>query len=160
MVETTIPQKTGIAGGVCAAAMAICLPFTAQNEGLRLKAYLDPAHIWTICDGETLDVQPGETKTPEQCQSMLATRLGYFDWQVQMSVKVPMKPPMEAAFSDFSYNCGIAAFQHSTILKKLNSGDSIGACEGLLSWTRAKGVVLPGLVKRRAAEYKLCMEGI
>ncbi len=160
MADTPVSQKAGIAGAVCAAAMAICLPFTAQNEGLKLKAYLDPAGIYTVCYGETLNTTAGETKTPQECQGMLATRLGYFAWQVQSVVRVPMKPPMLAAYSDFSYNVGIAAFQKSTILKKLNSGDYSGACAGLLAWTRVKGVILPGLVRRRAAEYKLCMEGI
>lgn len=153
-------KKTGIAGAVCAAAMAICLPFTAQNEGLRLKAYLDPAGISTVCYGETLDVTPGETKTPQECQAMLAIRLGYFAWQVQSVVKVPMKPAMLAALADFSYNTGVAAFQRSTMLRKLNSGDSQGACDELLRWTTAKGHVLMGLVRRREAERALCIKGI
>lgn len=161
-ISSSIPmtKKVGIAGAVSSAVMLICLPFTAQNEGLRLKAYLDPAGIWTICEGETLDVIPGEKKTSEQCQNMLSTRLGFFAWQVQSAVKFPMKPPMEAAFTDFAYNVGVEAFQRSTMLKKLNSGDEAGGCKELLLWTRARGVVLAGLVRRRAAEYKLCMEGI
>lgn len=166
MIDADIPppsgfkKAAGIGGAISAAVLAIAIPFTAQNEGLRLKAYLDPAGIWTICNGETLNVTPGEQKTPQECQSMLSSRLGVFAWQVQSAVNHPIKPPMEAALADFAYNTGIEAFQRSTLLKKLNSGDSAGACDELLRWTTARGHVLTGLVRRRSAERKLCIEGI
>ena len=35
--------------------------------------------------------------------------------------------------------------------------DYPGACAELLKWTKAGGRELPGLVKRREAEYRMCM---
>jgi hypothetical protein len=32
-----------------------------------------------------------------------------------------------------------------------------GACDELLRWTKAKGITLPGLVKRREQERELCL---
>jgi lysozyme len=50
----------------------------------------------------------------------------------------------------------VSAFCHSTLNKKLNSGDYDGACKELLKWDKAGGKVLPGLVKRRQEEYAQC----
>lgn len=47
------------------------------------------------------------------------------------------------------------------MLRLLNAGDVKGAAEELLLWVKAGGVVLDGLVKRRAAERDLfCSGGI
>jgi lysozyme len=130
---------------------------TAHYEGLRLKAYLDPVGIPTICYGETDSVRLGQVRSAEQCDQMLAVRLGYFASQVRLSVKQPMTVERHAALSSFAYNVGIGAFQSSTLLRRLNAGDVAGACNELPRWNKAKGRVLPGLVKRREAERKLCL---
>ena len=40
------------------------------------------------------------------------------------------------------------------------AGDLRGACEALMLWTRAGGREVRGLVNRRTAERKLCLEGL
>ncbi len=45
--------------------------------------------------------------------------------------------------------------QPSTLLRKLNVGDAAGAAAEFAKWTRGAGKVMPGLVKRRAAEAAL-----
>ncbi len=153
-------SKAGIGGAALAAVMLIALPLTSGQEGLKLTPYRDPANILTICYGETDGVLAGQIKTKAQCDAMLDARLAGFSVAVANMVNFAMKPPMQAAFTDFSYNVGLEKFKASTALKKLNAGDLAGACQELLRWTRARGRVLPGLERRRAAEYKLCMEGI
>jgi lysozyme len=59
----------------------------------------------------------------------------------------------------FAYNVGGGNYCGSTLVRKLNAGDTAGACNELTRWTRAKGIVLPGLVKRREAERQLCLQG-
>lgn len=142
-----------------AAAVLIASPFTAHHEGLRLQAYLDPVGIPTICYGETQNVSIGMTKTKQECDALFTVRLGFFAMGVNTLVNVSMTPHTHAALTSFSYNVGLGAFSKSTLLKKLNAGDLQGACDGLLEWNKAKGVVLPGLVKRRQDERKLCLEG-
>lgn len=154
----------GVGGMITGAVMVLALPFTAQHEGLRLKTYLDVGGVPTICYGETLNVSLGQTKTKDQCDQMLSARLGYFAWQVDAAVVPPMKPEMHAALASFAYNVGLANFQTSTLLQKLNSGDAVGACNQLPRWNKIKQngtlVVSNGLTKRREAERQLCLKGI
>jgi lysozyme len=63
------------------------------------------------------------------------------------------------ALVSFTYNVGAGAFRTSTLLKKLNAGDTVGACNQLPRWNKAGGKVLPGLTRRRAAEQALCLKG-
>ena len=46
-------------------------------EGLRLRAYPDPANpaLATICYGETQGVHFGDVRTQGECEQMLADRL-------------------------------------------------------------------------------------
>jgi lysozyme len=144
--------------GVTAAAM-IAAPFTAHHEGLRLKAYLDPVGVPTICYGETVGVELGDVKTKEECDKLFETRLGYFAYRVDLLVDPEMKPKTHAALTSFAYNVGVGAFQRSTLLKKLNDGDLSGACAELDRWVYAGGQRLNGLIRRRAEERQLCLQG-
>lgn len=75
-------------------------------------------------------------------------------------VRVPLSTKEQAAYLSFTYNLGVKAFTNSTLLKKLNSGDRVGACNELLRWNKANGKALNGLTKRRQEENKLCLEGV
>lgn len=59
------------------------------------------------------------------------------------------------AIADFTYNLGAGRLQTSTLRRKLRVLDWDGAKEQLMLWVRGGGRVLPGLVKRRAAEAAL-----
>jgi lysozyme len=156
----TEPAKKGTATWV-----AVCVACVGSFEGLRQVAYYDPVRIPTYCFGETQrpdgsPVQMGDRATTEECREMLGERVQEFGRGVDSCVKVPLPPARKAAFVSFSYNVGTGAFCKSTLVKRLNAGDTVGACDELLRWTTAKGVKLPGLVKRREAERAMCMEGL
>ena len=72
--------------------------------------------------------------------------------------KIPDRPYV--ALLSLSYNIGTRAFCGSTVAKRVNAGDIRGACNAIPAWNRAGGKVIPGLVNRRAAERKLCLEGV
>ena len=55
----------------------------------------------------------------------------------------------------FAYNAGLGNYQRSTIRIKVNRGDWEGAAEAFMSWTKAGGKEVSGLVKRRKAEVAL-----
>lgn len=150
-------RKGGLAG---AAVVAIAFPFTAQHEGLRLKAYLDPVGIPTICYGETDGVSMGQVKSRDECDKMLAMRLAWFAWRVDEAVTLPMSDKTHAALTSFTYNVGVDAFRKSTLLKLFNAGQKVEACNQILRWKFAKGKILPGIVKRRELERKLCLDGL
>ena len=54
-----------------------------------------------------------------------------------------------------AYNAGLGNYQRSTIRMKVNRGDWEGAAEAFMSWTKAGGKEVAGLVKRRKAEVAL-----
>jgi len=59
------------------------------------------------------------------------------------------------AVVSFAYNAGLGNYQRSTIRMKVNRGDWDGAAEAFMSWVRAGGKEVSGLVKRRKAEVAL-----
>lgn len=152
-------KKIGFTAAVTAV-LAVVVPVTTHFEGLRNRAYGDLGGVLTICYGETAGVQAGDFKTTQQCRDMLQNRLGGFAVQVQSLVKVPMTVERWAALTDFAYNVGMGNFAKSSVLKKLNSGDTVGACNELMRWRYVKGVEVSGLTRRRAAERELCLKGI
>lgn len=132
----------------------------AVFEGKRNTSYIDPVGIWTLCYGETNGVKRGQYKTDEECIDSLAKELLIHDKGMMRGVKVPLSDKEHAAYLSFTYNLGVGAFNSSTLLKKLNAGDRVGACNQLLRWDKAGGRVLRGLTLRRKEENKLCLEGV
>jgi lysozyme len=59
------------------------------------------------------------------------------------------------AVVSFAYNAGLGNYQRSTIRMKVNRGDWDAAAEAFMSWTKAGGKEVAGLVKRRKAEKAL-----
>lgn len=149
--------RPAIPGRVIAAALALALSLGAAFEGEVLPAYRDPAGIPTICRGHTQGVKMGQVATPAQCEVLAQedTRAA-FD-EVDKRVTVEVNANELGAYTDFVFNVGAGNFARSTLLKKLNAGDHAGACAQLLQWVYANGRKLSGLVRRRGAEYKLCM---
>lgn len=141
-----------------AAWLVACCSLVAGFEGLRQQAYKDPVGIPTICFGETKDVKMGQTKTLANCQGMLEGSLIDANRAVDGCVSVPISDNQRTAFVSFTYNVGVTGFCKSTLVKKLNGYDYQGACDELLRWKYAKGIILPGLAKRRTAERDLCLK--
>lgn len=143
-----------------AAWCAIAVMCVSGFEGLRQVAYNDPVGIPTICFGETKGVKLGQKATVEECKAMLAESLERADQAVMLCTKVTLPDKRRAALVSFTYNVGGTAYCKSTLLRKLNAGDTVGACDELLRWVTARGVTLPGLVNRREQERSLCMAGL
>ncbi len=132
-------------------------------EGLVLEAYQDIADVWTIGYGHTgSDVKPGMKIDEAEAEALLRHDLRSHQDAVDRSVRVPLNQNELDALVSFVYNIGATAFRKSTALKRLNSGDRIGAAEALTWWSKATvgGVLrqVTGLVRRRAAERALFLE--
>lgn len=145
------------AAGAVAVAMAAALALGVKFEGERLQAYRDPAGVPTICRGHTRDVRMNHTATPVECEALAQADTMDALRAVDRFVTVELNNNELIAYTDFVYNVGAEKFRTSTLLRKLNAGDRAGACKELLRWVYAGGKVLPGLVKRRKAEYRLCI---
>jgi lysozyme len=140
-------------------AQDLCLVF----EGMFLRPYLCPANVPTIGVGATFYedgrrvtlADPPITRDRamqllehelEQClPRVLRLCPGLPDWGDQAA----------GAILDFAFNCGTGALQASTLRRRINADDPAGARDELMKWVRGGGRVLPGLVRRRAAEAAL-----
>lgn len=126
-----------------------------KYEGCCLDAYLCPAKVPTIGYGHTEGVKLGMRITQEQADSLLTGDLVSREAAVRRLVRVPVTQGQFDALVSFVYNIGTGAFERSTLLKKLNAGDTRGASAQFAVWNKAGGKELPGLTKRRAAERAL-----
>lgn len=142
---------------IVAAGIAAAVPLVAAFEGLRQTAYLDPVGIPTACFGATKGVRLGQVYTREQCDNLLAQDLLIANADVNSCVRVPLTEGQRVALVSFTYNVGRGNLCGSTLVRKLNAGDYVGACNELPRWVYAKGVKLPGLVNRREQERALCL---
>lgn len=157
----TVNQKAGRVALIVSLATFITIP----AEGIRQKAYYDPPGILTVCYGSTTNVQKGKVYSLAECRERLDA-----DMQAAISAVESCAPglPVEvaAAFSDAVYNLGptIACNQQKSSAARLLRARALPqACGQLLRWDKARVagimVALPGLTKRRRAEYDLCMKG-
>lgn len=143
---------------VAAGALTVALALVTGFEGNSYTAYRDPVGIPTICRGHTAGVKMHQTATPAQCEAFTQGDLAIALAQADRLIKVDVSANELGAYTDFVYNAGPENFRTSTMLRKLNAGDHRGACTELLRWVYAKGVKLNGLVRRRNAEYALCIK--
>ena len=124
-------------------------------EGLRLNSYLDAVGGWTIGYGHTRTAGPGQRISLAQATALLREDVSTFEKAVTRAVQVPITANQYAALVSFAYNVGVGALNSSTLLRRLNAGDTYGAANELLRWNRAGGRVLAGLTRRREAERTL-----
>lgn len=154
------PAKPNMAA-IVAACCAVAAPFVIVFEGKVNVGYLDPIKVVTSCVGHTgPDAVLGRKYTDQECTAQLQGDLLKHSEGVNACIKVDAPLKTRAAFVSFGFNVGTTAFCTSTAARKLNAGDAAGACAELSRWTKAGGRVLPGLVKRRATERKLCEDGL
>lgn len=137
---------------------AAALVGIALHEGYRGTSYDDGVGIQTIGFGTTAGVKPGDKITPERALVRLLDDANRMQQELRACIgEVPMYQHEWDAVVSWTYNVGTGAACKSTLVKKLKSQDYPGMCRELLRWNQAGGRVLPGLVKRRQAEYQLCM---
>src|SRR5690606_18613145 len=117
---------------------AVGLASIAGYEGLSTVAYKDPVGIPTICYGYTEGVFMGMKRTKEECVYMLQTEVDKFTEGFLKRYKGPLSQGELDAYVSFVYNVGLGAFERSTLLKKLKSGDRVGACNELTKWVRSE----------------------
>ena len=137
-----------------------CIALIKRFEGFSATPYLCPAGVWTIGYGTTsIHGKPVTENTP-QIDSLVAeiylrADIRRFADAVNMLVTVPITQSSFDALVSFAYNVGEIALASSTLLRKLNAGDYIGADKEFDRWVFAGGKRLKGLERRRDAEQAL-----
>lgn len=131
-------------------------------EGFSSTPYLCPAGIPTIGYGSTyhedgtkvtLKDKPITEERATELLEFVANKT--FSENINKVVKVPLNQNQFDALVSFAYNIGNKNFNWSTLLKKLNLSDYIGASQEFGRWNQANGKILNGLVLRRQKEKEL-----
>lgn len=138
-----------------AGAIGIAAYIIPVFEGRKYKAYPDIGGVWTICDGDTENVKPGQVASDAECNARTGKQIARAFKAIDRYAKRPLKDHERAALASFIYNVGEGAFARSTLLKRLNAGEPF--CNELLRWVKVKGRTVSGLVKRRTFERNLCL---
>jgi GH24 family phage-related lysozyme (muramidase) len=137
-----------------------CINLIKQFEGFRSAPYLDAVNVATIGYGTTMiDGKPVTLQTPPITEQRATELLrAYVENSSPKIIKACTHQLTQGQFDaiiSFVYNLGIGNFQSSTLLKKLNAWDILGASLEFDKWVNAGGKKLPGLITRRAKEKAL-----
>lgn len=157
------PQgKTGWAG----AGVTLCAGFLMAWEGFAPVAKherVDPPGVITWCFGRTNyddpTVKAGTRFTKPECVKLLEKDLPKYAAPLLKCIDNfnTLPPHRQAAMVSFSYNLGPGTVCKSSVVKNLNNGNVPAACNAMMKYTRANGVVLRGLINRRNAERAYCL---
>lgn len=119
----------------------------------------------TVCNGITgAGVVAGRYYTPAACYQLELGRYVQAEREAERLLVywVAYDPFVQGSFIDFVHNKGVAALTTSTMRRKANAGDLLGACRENPRWNKGtvKGVstVLPGLQLRGNANDEICRE--
>jgi GH24 family phage-related lysozyme (muramidase) len=134
-------------------------------EGVRYKPYKCPAGLWTVGvghlieGGKSLPKNWDRTFTESEVDAILRKDLIRFERGVTMLFPMSYRftQGMFDALCSFAFNGGVGLLQRSSVRSALLRNDKVMAGKALLKYNRGGGRILPGLVKRREAEYKLLM---
>lgn len=141
------------------AAVALAAALIKRFEGFRKHPYLCPAGVPTIGYGFTYYrdgtpvtlMDPGMTLEAAEELLLHLITVKYMP-AAQTLVPTADTPGRIAALTDFVYNLGAGALRASTLRQRALAGLWEEIPAQLARWTRGDGKVLPGLVRRRAAE--------
>lgn len=126
-------------------------------EGFRTDAYLDIVGVPTIGYGFTKGVKLGQTITQAEAEVRLKEELKTFESGIsKLTAICNLTENQFAALVCFAYNVGLFAFEKSTMLKKLISGQNCS--DEFLRWNKAGGKEVAGLTRRRKAERELFLK--
>jgi len=153
-----VADKSGKGGLVAvgvAAVLALTALFVQPWEGRRHTPYYDIVGVLTVCDGHTGKDIEQRIYSDDECDAFLKADLAIAHKAIERCITAPLKPHEEAALTSAAFNIGPRVVCGSTLQKKANSG--LPFCAELKKWVYAGGKVIRGLVKRREAEYKMCI---
>lgn len=132
-----------------------------HSEGMTLTPYYDVSGIRTVCIGETHAIEE-RTYTTQECGEMAVRRIEtQFVPPVRRCTKVWSQLGQETKDSiiEFAYNLGPGTYCRSSIVKRLNSGRGIEACDRFEPYSYSRGVWYRGLNERRKREAAKCRRG-
>ena len=137
------------------------LELIGNAESCRTQPYMCPANVLTVGIGSTTNVKPGKAYTHEEIAAMWAGDMKSAEKCVNLYANGRMMNDNQfSAVSSLTFNIGCGNLKTSTLARYANRQQWGEMCGQLHRWVYANGKKLNGLAKRRAYEYKLCMEAV
>lgn len=130
-------------------------------ESFRPKAYSDPVGIYTVGYGSTYRpdgsrVDATDLLSREAASEWLALDIASISGDLEKQLPgVTLEQGECDALCSLIYNIGAGNFAKSAIKQALMKDNRPAAADGFLSWTKAGGKVLKGLVRRRHTERSI-----
>lgn len=143
-------------------AIQIATYLCKEFEGFYSKPYICPAGYPTIGYGTvykpdgtkvTMQDRPIDEKTASEWLVGELFR-NYMPGVLRASPGLINKPEALGAITSFAYNLGVGRYRASTLRRRIDAQDWVSARQELMRWVNGNGRMLPGLVRRRAAEAK------
>lgn len=136
--------------------------FIEKWESFAAVPYLCPAGVLTIGFGHTAGVKHGDGPlTYHEAEDMLVEDLEVIRDRLQEHVAVKLTENRFVALISLAFNIGADGVLRKCprLMSALNRGDWSACADEFGDVVRAGGKVLPGLVRRRAAEAELMRRG-
>lgn len=130
------------------------LDIIKESETLQLDAY-ELGGYWFIGYGHLMMEGEADTITEDQADKFLAEDLAWCEGALERMLETHVSHNEFSAVAAFCYNVGSGKTRGSSIVKKLNAEDRIGAANSFLLWNRMNGEVMKALAERRARERTL-----
>jgi lysozyme len=128
------------------------------------EPYHDPVGFPTIGYGHLLarepwaDLKRWPAITEAEADLLLEEDMGVAAGAVLRLIAAPLTDGQFAALTDFAFNVGAGNLQASTLRRVVNRGEYDEAPAQFRRWVHARGVKLPGLVRRREDEIALWLQ--
>jgi GH24 family phage-related lysozyme (muramidase) len=148
------------------------LEFLKRWQGFRPRLCNENGHC-TIGYGSVMHTGPCDGRPIEQpyaggilelaAAQLLMQQAGDVRALIDEGVTVPLTQNQSDALISLAYDIGVDAFKDSTLLQKLNAGDTAAAAAEIRKWTKehrpdGTQAEVPMLVKRRGAEAELFLK--
>ena len=166
-------KKTG--GAICAVSIIVGIVLSMDSglrinrEGLELignaeacrrEPYMCPARVLTVGIGSTGNVQNRRYDDAEIADMWITDLRAAEKCVNQYANGQAMNVNQFSAITSFTFNAGCGALQKSTLARYALRKQWPEMCGQLKRWTYGGGKELPGLVRRRGDEYRLCMKEV
>lgn len=155
MASQSLLDKAKAAGVVLTSGALLILTV----EGYQPKVIIPiPGDAPTACVGHKDPyMKLGTVLSDKQCFQFLDADTSLAQNAVLKSIHVPINRNMLDAYTSFTFNVGATNWRHSSVLRLVNEGKYVEACNFMTKYHYAQGRSVRGLVNRRVTEVAVCL---
>ena len=135
------------------------LEFIGNVEGCRKAPYHCPADILTVGIGSTSNIENRQYSDDEIAKLWITDIKNAEKCVYQYGNGKNLPQSVFDSAVSIAFNVGCTKIKSSTLFKYLREYKYENACYEFPKWNKSSGVVLSGLVNRRAQERSLCLNG-